>query len=71
MCYYLLLQFQRRYIYYRKIEHIFRDNLTIPLVRGRGVGGLIDPEYKMGVLSAWRGHFFHLWGQHFQKFGRG
>ena len=62
MCYYFLLLFQRRYIFYRKIEHIFRDNLTIPLVRGRGVGGLIDPEYEMGVLSR---------GQHFQKFGRG
>ena len=67
MCYYFLLLFQRRYIFYRKIEHIFRDNLTIPLVRGRGVVGLIDPEYEMGVLSA----FFICRGQHFQKFGRG
>jgi hypothetical protein len=32
---------------------------------------VIDPEYKMGVLSAWRGHFFHLSGSTFSKVWKG
>ena len=71
MCYYFLLLFQRRYIFYRKIEHIFRDNLTIPLVRGRGVGGLIDPSIKWEFLVRGGVIFFICRGQHFQKCGRG